>query len=366
MQFAVLGIVPMVLFSFSDIIRPEAMRAFFTDKLSLGYVSYQRLESPVNYEMSLYKNPKRYVNIDSNLQSGFADGGNILLVEAENVALLAEDFKAMDYSLPAVKSGKIDVPRISLQDVPAGFNDIPDVNAKKALFIKSMLPMVLIANENLMYHHQKLDALSQLSAQASGTSWNKGLSFYEQTWAETQFTRYKVALGDWEALKMRVGAVPVSLALAQAAIESGWGGSRFAQQGNALFGQWIWGNDNAGIVPEARSDDQTHSIRKFETPYDAIAAYMHNLNTHPAYEDFRIARLNFYESQHDHITGDQAFQSVLMGLDSYSEKGLEYIDLLNIVINQNSLKTLESAKLESAAANLFSAFYRNNFLRNNS
>ena len=95
---------------------------------------------------------------------------------------------------------------------------------------------------------------------------------------------------DLAKLKMRMDIIPVSIALAQAANESGWGTSRFALEGNALFGQWTW--SKKGISPKNKDPDQSHKILQFQILKASVRAYKNNLNTHNAYQEFREVELN--------------------------------------------------------------------------
>jgi Bax protein len=144
---------------------------------------------------------------------------------------------------------------------------------------------------------------------------------------------------------LRVDAVPVSLALAQAAYESGYATSRFATEGNALFGQWRWGH---GLVPhEQRGDKGDYRIAVFVTPLESAAAYMLNPNTHPSYRRFRMAR----EAQR-HAMGDET-AAVLTGLalaatlKLYAEEGEVYVETLQGIICDNGLCRLDGAQLSA-------------------
>ncbi len=133
--------------------------------------------------------------------------------------------------------------------------------------------------------------------------------------------------------------MPPSLALAQAAVESGWSTSRFADQGNALFGQWTWSKD--GITPEEQRDELgNYRIRSFASPEGSIAAYMHNLNTHRSYAGFRTERARLRDA------GVRPGGSELAPtLTSYSEKGTEYTEMLLTVIRVNKLSPADDAYL---------------------
>ncbi len=134
-----------------------------------------------------------------------------------------------------------------------------------------------------------------------------------------------------EALLLRVDEIPVSLALAQAANESAWGTSRFAVDGNNLFGEWCY-VEGCGFVPYERANDASHEVRRFETIAGAVSAYFHNLNTHPSYVLFRRMRARMREQERSLDPIQLAY-----GLGSYSQRGDSYIDELQTIIQQNDL-----------------------------
>ena len=130
----------------------------------------------------------------------------------------------------------------------------------------------------------------------------------------------------------------MSLALAQAAKETGWGTSRFAQEGNALFGQWTWSGE--GLKPKESDKNQGHKVMKFNVLQASVRAYQRNLNTHSSYEDFRIARAELRDK-------DKALDSIILSkhLDKYAETGDHYVEVIQKIIEQNNLKDFDDAKL---------------------
>ena len=132
--------------------------------------------------------------------------------------------------------------------------------------------------------------------------------------------------------------VPVSLAIAQAAKETGWGTSRFAQEGNALFGQWTWSGE--GLKPKEAAENKGHKVMKFNVLQASVRAYQRNLNTHSSYKEFRKARAKLRDK------GLELDSLVLVKhLDEYAETGEQYVDVLQKIIKQNSLKDFDDAKL---------------------
>ena len=141
-----------------------------------------------------------------------------------------------------------------------------------------------------------------------------------------------------ELLLHRVDTIPVALALAQAAVESGWGTSRFAQQGNALFGQWAW-TESAGMRPLAASNERA-VVRSFGSLFESVRAYMHNLNTHQNYSRFRDARYHL-RPQAEKIKASR----LATYLDSYAEIGQAYVKKLLAVMSSNNFEQYSEYEL---------------------
>ena len=132
--------------------------------------------------------------------------------------------------------------------------------------------------------------------------------------------------------------IPVSLAIAQAAKETGWGTSRFAQQGNALFGQWTY--DGEGIKPAGSDVGDTHKVMKFKILKASVRAYQRNLNTHAGYKKFRKVRA----IQRD-VFGKMNSLELVNYLDKYAATGNEYVKILKQIIEQNKLTDFDDAKI---------------------
>jgi len=219
---------------------------------------------------------------------------------------------------------------------PVYFQELPDLtsldsNQRKDRFISYMLPLVLRANDDV---RQRQKLIEQTIAENNTELLEK--------WAELYGIKTAGRDADTIArvLLKRVRPVPVSLALAQAAVESGWGTSRFVIEGNALFGQWAWSLD-AGIRPEEPRYENA-VIRSFPTLFDSVRAYIHNLNTHYAYADFREIRLEISTPP----TPDE-IDDLISGLHPYSEEGEKYIETLRLVIASNDLWIYDHAVLET-------------------
>ena len=153
-----------------------------------------------------------------------------------------------------------------------------------------------------------------------------------------KFKQYGIKSKDLLTLKVRMDEIPVSLAIAQAAKETGWGTSRFALEGNALFGQWTYSGE--GIKPASADINKTHKVMKFQILQASIRAYHRNLNTHSSYRKFRKLRAEARDN-------DEKLNSLILAdsLDNYAATGAEYTKILKQIIKQNSLKDFDDVKL---------------------
>lgn len=224
-----------------------------------------------------------------------------------------------------------EAPREAPQIKP-DFTSFTDVNAKKQAFFDYLLPGVRNANDEVLEQRQQILAWQQ--AFAEGT-----LSSRQRSQLEAMAEHYEIDpnLGTAEKLELllrRVDIVPASLALAQAAKESGWGTSRFSRLGNNYFGQWCF-SEGCGLVPSRRNAGASHEVRVFETVEEAVGAYIHNLNTHPPYRELREIRAELRDQ--GHISGVE----VARGLSRYSERGPVYVGEIQSLIRFNDLTELD-------------------------
>ena len=183
-------------------------------------------------------------------------------------------FKDVDYDLRTVRNEKLVKP-IYFTQFPRDLDNLQSVQLKKETFIKIVLPLVVAENEKILDDREKLKAVID----------KKFTTDKEKQWLRQKLLEYKVKKSDLKELMNRMDMIPVSIALAQAAKESGWGTSRFALEGNAIFGQWTW--DGQGIAPLKRDSDKNHKILKFPILRASVKAYKNNLNTHKSYSKFR-------------------------------------------------------------------------------
>lgn len=250
-------------------------------------------------------------------------------------------FEEMGYRLDLLRDGQGTVPRLYLASLP---NDLPDLQSpeiRKVVFIKAMLPMILRANEEILDRRAALEALSRKAATG------REFSEKEQAWLEDMTRLYDLKRPDTAELLRRIDVVPPALALAQAALESGWGTSRFAQKGNALFGQKIFIESAAAMPSYDRNGNEMFRMRSFEDLSASVRSYMHNLNSNPAYGDFRKLRADMRRKAPPgrHDFGPTAADALAKTLVSYSERGADYVSDVRQLMQANDLRVFDRARL---------------------
>ncbi len=256
--------------------------------------------------------------------------GPMLFLDSDR---LHDKFADIDYDLAAVRAGEREVPRLFVTNLPDDLSELTSIAERKRLFIQSMLPIILRINEVIIEERRHIEALS---AKASGE-----LSASERVWLAAIAERYEVEPGDLTALMERADILPPSLALAQAAEESGWGTSRFARDGNAVFGERTF-TEGAGMVPDRRDDDKKHEVKAFAALPVSIITYMLNLNTHWAYESLRRERAKM-RAAGETIDGYRLART----LERYSERGEAYIETIESIIRGNGLAEFDRARLKN-------------------
>ena len=237
-------------------------------------------------------------------------------------------FKDTKYSLKEVRKTKLVNPGNSIDLLPKEIKQIESTKKRKEFFIQIVLPLILEENYLIRLDRKRLFVILNKNNNTES----------ERKWLKSKFKQYGVVNQDFTTLKIRMDEIPVSLAIAQAAKETGWGTSRFALEGNALFGQWTWSGE--GIKPASADSDATHKIMKFKILRASVRAYQRNLNTHSSYKEFREARA----IQRDN-DGKLNSLELVKYLDKYAETGKEYIVVLKKIIEQNSLTDFDAVKL---------------------
>ena len=252
---------------------------------------------------------------------------------APTVESLRDAFSRTGYTLDRVRGGQSSVPRLRLTGVPRGLPDIRDPSERKTFFLTLALPLILEANQRILGKRERLQQITFRLMEG------QPISVEMRDWLGRLADEYGAEPDRIDVLLSRVDAVPVSLALAQAANESGWGTSRFSLEGNAFFGQWTTAGGR-GMVPRERPEGMTYKVRAFDRLIDSVHAYMLNLNTHRSYRKFRAMRQDLREA------GEPLDGMMLAGaLKSYSELGDEYVAMLRGIIRVNDLEAFDSARL---------------------
>ncbi len=294
--------------------------------------------SKKNFELTL-KNNKNNKNINiveksSNLENIFDDidvfssdeqNTNTSRLSASTIEQLFQD---TNYNLKRVKKTKLVNIGNNLDHLPSEMKNIENIKKRKNLFIQIVLPLIIEENTKIKLDRKKLFVILNKNSNSKS----------DIEWLKKKFKQYGVAKNDLSTLKIRMDEIPVSLAIAQAAKETGWGTSRFAQKGNALFGQWTWSGN--GIKPAAADSDSRHKVASFKVLKASVKAYQRNINTHSSYKKFRKERA----IQRDNF-GKLKSLELVKYLDKYAETGIEYTKILSKIIKQNSLTDFDDVKI---------------------
>ena len=249
---------------------------------------------------------------------------NTVSLNAETTLNLFDD---LGYDLKGIRAGQ-KVKPIYLTKLPKDLKTLGDTKKKRELFIKIVLPLILNENDKITEDRKKLFKILGKNFNTVG----------ERVWLKRRFREYKIEDQDSGKLKMRMDIIPVSIALAQAANESGWGTSRFALEGNALFGQWTW--SKKGISPKNKDPDQSHKVLQFQILKASVRAYKNNLNTHNAYKEFRETRAKLRQENKRIIGLD-----LTKYLKNYASIGEKYVAIIENIIENNSLTDFDKADL---------------------
>ena len=244
-----------------------------------------------------------------------------------NASTIKQLFEDTNYKLKDVRETKLVKP-VALTLLPQEIKMIENTQKRKEFFIQIILPLILKENNNIRLDRKRLFTIINKSNNSN----------LEKKWLNKKYKQYGVKNKDLSSLKVRMDEVPVSLAIAQAAKETGWGTSRFAQEGNALFGQWTWSGE--GLKLKASDTNEGHKVMKFNVLQASVRAYQRNLNTHSSYKEFRKERAKLRDQ-------GLMLDSLILSkyLDQYAETGDQYVEVLQKIIKQNNLKDFDDAKL---------------------
>ncbi|MDC0426765.1 glucosaminidase domain-containing protein [Pelagibacteraceae bacterium] len=236
-------------------------------------------------------------------------------------------FEDLDYDLDNVRDSKLVKP-IYFTRLPKDLDKIRSTKKKKETFLKILLPLIVAENGKIKKDKKYLLKILKENNKPEN-----------QKWINKKYKEYKVSKRDINELIVRMDIIPISIALAQAAKESGWGTSRFALEGNAIFGQWTWKGD--GIEPLEKVGDANHKILKFPLLRASVKAYITNLNTHNGYKDFRKKRFELRKENKSLLSS-----KLIDELDNYAQTGKEYTKVLRQIIEQNDLDEFEAVTID--------------------
>ena len=298
--------------------RPYIKR--IVDEVKFTYVAEEYKTVKVNKSKEVTKKKNKVIEKPEFTQ----EYDNTVSLSAETALNL---FDELNYDLKGVRAGQ-KVKPIYLTKLPKDLKTLGDTKKKRELFIKIVLPLILSENSKITEDRKKLFKILGKNFNTVG----------ERVWLKRRFKEYKIDDRDLSKLKMRMDIIPVSIALAQAANESGWGTSRFALEGNALFGQWTW--SKKGISPKNKDPDQSHKILQFQVLKASVKAYKNNLNTHNAYKEFREVRAQLRQENKQIIGLDLAKY-----LKAYAADGERYVLIIEDIIEKNSLTDFDKADL---------------------
>ena len=239
---------------------------------------------------------------------------------------MLEIFKKYEFSVDSFLNDE-SANLIIFSSLPDDFMEIKSVNERKKLFINTLLPIIYSENLKILEDRKKiLDWWNE----------SQGENFSRDFWPSWLFElseKYETSDSNLGNLLIKVDIIPISMALAQAAIESGWGTSRYLREGNAIYGQYTFEKDR-GIRPERRESNEKFFIKKFSNLSESTRSYFKNINTHRAYDDFREERKKL------RMNGVKLSGVKLVKfLTSYSERRDEYVkDVENIIQSNNFMK----------------------------
>lgn len=261
-----------------------------------------------------------------------SEGPALRRLAPRDAEALSSLFDAQGYTMAQLQGGG-PVPRLAVARLPRDMAEVSESETRKALFLRSLLPLVLQANAEIARIRNQV--VVALDARAAGR-----LGATDALWLEQVAGWYGADPKDDADMLSRIDQVPPSLVLAQAAQESGWGSSRFARDANALFGQRVWNDKEPGLAPKDAATDNFR-VRAFPDLMSGVRAYMHNLNSHRAYQGLRDRRARA------RAVGTAANALDLAGsLTAYSEEGQAYVAALRRLINSNDLPALDLLRLD--------------------
>ena len=311
--------------------------SFIKNNLKSNQVVFN--SSKKNFEKILDKQKKNNVDLEDAVKDRFTwnifDDIDIFdknedeyIPQRLSASTIEELFKENGYDLKIVKETKLVNAGNQLTRLPKELKNIESPKKRKELFIKIVLPLIIEENFKIRFDRKKLFEILN----------KNNTTKRDKEWLNLKFKQYGIKNNDLAKLKIRMDEIPVSLAIAQAAKETGWGSSRFAQEGNALFGQWTWSGE--GLRPLDVEKNEKHKVAKFKVLKASVRAYQRNLNTHSSYKEFRVERA----IQRDNNQKLNSLELVNF-LKKYAETGKEYTEVLKKIIIQNNLNDFDDVEI---------------------
>ena len=271
---------------------------------------------------------KSTIAFDKSINSYEKDTATLYINDLYTVKSLQQNKFIENFQIDHIRETKI-IPNVIVAKLPKDLKSIKSIKNRKELFIKIALPLIVKENDKLLSLNNKIKSIKNNFSLVSRK---------EAVLVEKLMLEYKADTLD--ALLIKVDQIPVSLALAQAVIESGWGTSRFAYEGNALFGQYVWGTNKNGIIPNERDTNANFKIKSFNNLSDSVASYMKNLNTNFHYNEFRINRF-VLRSNNIPLRGSYLAEYLL----NYSIED-DYTDKIKNIIEINDFGDFENINIE--------------------
>ena len=297
-----------------------------TDEVKFAHITGEYSQPTISKELKKEEKKEATLPKEEKTEEDFQTENTISLNSETTLNL----FSDLEYTLEQVRNGQ-QVKPVYFTKLPKDLKTLGNTEKKKELFIQIVLPLILAENEKILEDREKLFKILEKSFNSIG----------ERVWLKRRFKEYKIDDSDLAELKTRMDIIPASLAIAQAAIESGWGTSRFALEGNALFGQWTWGKK--GIEPKQKDSNKKFKILNFQILRASVRAYKNNLNTNNGYKEFREARALLRQND-EKISG----LKLAKHLYRYAATGKKYTTSLEKSIKMNSLDDFDEAKLLTA------------------
>ena len=322
----------LILIFFGLPVMTNFMNENFKPSIEVSNISKKNFDLTLNNKDIFQEKDK--LNDETSLENIFDDidvfnsDDNNLNTSRLSASTIVQLFQDTKYDLKKVKETKLVNIGNSIDHLPIEMKKIENTSKRKNLFIQIVLPLIIEENTKIRLDRKRLFAILNKNNNSDS----------ERNWLLEKFKQYGVKSNDFSTLKIRMDEIPTSLAIAQAAKETGWGTSRFAQEGNALFGQWTWSGE--GIKPAGADINSKHRIAKFKVLKASVKAYQRNLNTHSGYKEFRKERA----IQRDN-NGKLNSLKLVNFLDKYAETGIEYTKILKKIIEQNSLTEFDDVKI---------------------